>query len=628
MIARLNAVARARLLTGTGLLGLASCGGGEDNGDAVPEPSPPGIVRETCDDNPLLAGCTPPRPAPAPSQNGANPPRTAADAEPSSSEIELARAAAENVLRANCGQCHGPALTPVAARAGMNYIDDIDALVDNGKLIPLDSERSAVVRRMREGSMPPPGTFGPRPSEREIDAVAQFIDNPVFWPEYREAPSCDDQLITFDELYRQVAVDLRSEDSDERAFLRYVTLTNRYNAGICVDTLDRERFALGKLVNMLSTRARLGVPEPIDRDRLIYRLDLRDYGWDRDVVVDGESFRDGWEAIIAASPYAVPFVGDQADDLREDTLTDVPLINADALIAAAAVGELYYALIGVDVGEPLSAFISDELGIDVEDNFEEGQVVRAGTSRSQISRQDRVVERHEIERRRGVYWQSFDFESNDANESIFSNPFGFNQGGTEAIFTLLNGMLGFIIADRDDNIVAESSILLDTFQNDFVARTSVSCSNCHAQGFNPVADEVGPFVRANRFQFRRDELEAVEELYPTPAAFARIIEQDSEAFLDALRRANLPTTGADPVGAAYVRFNSKVDLATAAGDLGVTPEELRRELNLLDPSLAVLRNASVDRDVFDSVYEESLCIMQIVSNNQPDPERCDEVLGR
>jgi len=623
---RWNAVSCAAWFAGAGLLTLA-CGDGSESGRAQPDEPTPAIIRETCEDNPLLADCSTERPTPAPSAGAQPRPPRPAD-EPGRSELELARAAAQNILRASCGQCHGPALSPAAARAGMNYIDDIDALVDNGKITPLASDVSAVVRRMRDGSMPPFGSSGPRPSDRDIDVVAGFIDNPVFWPEYRPAPSCDGQLVSFDDLYRTALLDLRREDADERPFLRYVTLTNRYNAGACADTLDRDRFALDKLVNMLSTRARLEAPLAIDRDRLIYRLDLRDYGWDRDIEVDGQSFRDGWEAIIAQSPYAVPFVGDQADDLRDDTLTDVPLINADALLDVAAVGELYYALIGVDVTRPLSSFIRDELGIDVAENLADGNVVRAGTSRSQISRQDRVIERHEIERRRGAYWQSFDFESDDANESIFSNPFGFNQGGTEAIFTLLNGMLGFIIADRDDAIVAESNILLDTFQNDFVARTSVSCSNCHAQGFNVVVDEVGPFVRRNRRQFQRDDFQAVEEIYVAPATFARIIEQDSSVFLDALRRANLPTTGSDPVGVTYVRFNSDVDLATAAGDLGVTPAELRRELNLLDPRLAALRDATVDRDAFDAVFEESLCILQIVSSNQPDRDRCDEVLGR
>jgi hypothetical protein len=188
-------------------------------------------------------------------------------------------------------------------------------------------------------------------------------------------------------------------------------------------------------------------------------------------------------------------------------------------------------------------------------------------------------------------------------------------------------MLGFIIADEDDNIVGESDILLDTFQNDFVARTSVSCSNCHVHGYNEVIDEVRPYVLANRLRFRREDFQAVSEVYLEPADFARVIEEDSSYFQQALERAGLPTKGSDPVTASYVRFNLDLDLATAASELGVTPEVLRRNLALLDPALGVLRSIGIDRDDFTAVFEESLCILQIVSNNQPDPDRCDEVLG-
>jgi hypothetical protein len=237
-----------------------------------------------------------------------------------------------------------------------------------------------------------------------------------------------------------------------------------------------------------------------------------------------------------------------------------------------------------------------------------------------------VVERHDIGTRQGTYWQSFDFAADAAGESIFSEPFSFNQGGTEAIFSLPNGMLGFIIADDDDNIVGESDILLDTFQDDFVARTSVSCSNCHAQGFNPVVDEVGPFVLENRRRFVRDDFEAVTEIYLEPAAFAEVIERDSSVFLQALERAGLPTTGSDPVAGSYVRFNLDVDLAAAAGELGVTPEELEDNLNLLDPRLITLRQTTVEREDFTAAFEQSLCIMQGISDNQPDPDRCDALL--
>ena len=38
-------------------------------------------------------------------------------------------------------------------------------------------------------------------------------------------------------------------------------------------------------------------------------------------------------------------------------------------------------------------------------------------------------------------------------------------------------------------------------------------------------------------------------------------------------------------------------------------------------------STALDRDSFSALFEQSLCIMQRVSRNQPDPERCDAVLA-
>lgn len=600
---------------------LAACGGGVSTPGGETD-APPVIDRETCEDNILIAGCEDEETDPVEEEP------TEPDPGSSVSELELARAAAENVLRKNCGQCHGPQLTPVAARAGMNYIDDVDELVSQGKIVPLNSAGSPVAVRMREGSMPPLGYDGPRPTDRDIDTVIDFIDNPLFWPEYRPVESCEGQLITFDELYAAVQSDLRDQDGDDRPSMRYVTLVNRYNAGACAETLDRDRFALAKLVNMLSTRTSIVEPTPIDELELTYRLDLRDYNWDREVQVDGNVFRDGWEAIIDESPYAVPFVGDLVDDVREDTETDVPLMNADALLDVAGLGNLYYALIDVDVNQSLSDFVSNDLAIDVQENIEDGEVVRAGTTRSAISREDRVVERHELGQRAGAYWQSFDFAADQNGESIFLEPFTFNQGGTQAIFNLPNGLLGFIIADENDSIVPETNLLLDTFQDDFLVRTAVSCANCHAQGFNMVTDEVRPFVADNRLRFVRDEIDAVNEIYLEPDEFAQVIEDDSALYQAALQRAGVPTIGADPVARNYIRFNDKVDLVTAAGELGVSAASLDRNLSLLDDRLTILRVGSVSREEFTDTFQESLCILQVVSDNGPDPDLCDAIVDQ
>jgi hypothetical protein len=280
------------------------------------------------------------------------------------------------------------------------------------------------------------------------------------------------------------------------------------------------------------------------------------------------------------------------------------------------------------VQQTLDDFIINELEIDVNQNLIDEEQVRAGTTRSRISRQDRVIQRDEIGNRQGVLWQAFDFEDVDGNDSIFENVFDFAEGGTEAIFTLENGLFGFIIADADGNIVEDSDILLDTNQNNFRAVTSISCANCHAQGFIPVVDEVREIALANArtIGLNADEVEQLRNVYPTAAEFARIVEGDTQQFYQsALTRARVPTEGIDPMSAVFFRFDQRMSLEDAAGDLGLRPEELDDDLNLLNPALQVLSQGTVDRDDFTQFYVDSLCILQVVGENNVDPVLCDAV---
>jgi len=295
----------------------------------------------------------------------------------------------------------------------------------------------------------------------------------------------------------------------------------------------------------------------------------------------------------------------------------------------AVLGNLYYGIIGVDGGGRLSDFIEGDLGIDVQGDIEDEEAIRAGTTRSRISRQDRVVERHDIQLRGGVLWQSFDFADGADNDNIFQDPFGFSPGGTEVIFTLPNGMLAFLIADEDDNLVEDSDILLDTNQNNFRAITSVSCSNCHVSGFIPVVDEVAPVSlrNARSIGLDRDEIEQLEALYVSPQEFARTVKEDSESFyLSALQRAGLPTTGGDSVSNVFLRFDADIRLEDAAGDLGVTPKDLGDNLNLLDPVMSVLERGTISREDFTALYISSLCALSLTLENVPDQGICDDAL--
>ena len=581
---------------------------------------------ETCDDNPLLAGCSTAGNSnavsnkPTPATSSANP--------ASSDPAALAKAAAENVLAANCGQCHGPALTPQQAQAGMNYINDIDKLVQNGKVVPLDSANSLIIERMKRGEMPPVSSGLPAVTDADINTVAQYIDNPRFWPDAAPTSDCQnkDQLVDFDQLFQTINTDLSRADGKDRPFYRYISLSNRYGAGICADALDKDREAMTKMLNMLSVRAVVGTATPIDSDQLVYRVDLRDFDWDRPVTVAGQNFADVWEAIAANNPYAVEFVGDDADDAKQDAQTAFPFMMSDQMMDVAIIGNLYYGILDIDINQKLGDFIKNNLGIDVQQDILDDQAIRAGTTKSRISRQDRLVERHDIQVRNGAFWQSFDFEANAANQSIFQDPFGFVAGGSEAIFTLPNGMLAYIIADGNDAIVQDSDILLDTSQNNFRAITSVSCSNCHATGLIPVVDEVGPVALANArdIGLNRDEVEELQAIYVSPDAFARQTQEDSSSFYQrALQQADLPTQGADPVSGTWLRFDQDIRIEDAAGDLGLTPDQLLDNVDLLDPVLSVLKKGTLDRDDFTALYVNSLCLLSTPLNNQPVQAVCD-----
>jgi mono/diheme cytochrome c family protein len=115
-----------------------------------------------------------PQPEPPPS-----PPRPQPDY-----SADLAQAAVENVLAANCGQCHGPALTQAQAQDGINFINDINALVRAGLIVPLSSATSRVIVVMRAGSMPPVESGLPAVTEADIEIVASYIDNLRFWPDF------------------------------------------------------------------------------------------------------------------------------------------------------------------------------------------------------------------------------------------------------------------------------------------------------------------------------------------------------------------------------------------------------------------------------------------------------------
>jgi hypothetical protein len=587
--------------------------------DGVTPPGDDGTDGEVNNPPPSNTGNTPSRPPPG--NNGID------LSDPLTAQVQ-------GILELNCSSCHG-----AAGLGGMNYIADLNALIDNGKIIKGDADASPVYIALSQERMPPPAILDQRPSSGEIELIQTWING------LAEVERCsnDGEFVSFDQMYATMNQDIQRQDADDRQFIRYLGVVNAFNSGACGAALEREQYALLKTVNSLSTEPQIRQPQPIDSRSLIYRIDIRDYGWDEAVTVQpGDTkivggvavnvdpnppidFTDKWEAILNFSaPYSVEFTGDDADNLKLQANTLVPFLQVDAFIAAATTQNLYYAMIDAPafLGE-----LFDQLGVDAVDQQERLILTRAGFETSGVSKQERSLARFETNQPGGNFWVSFDFADNGLqNESIYANPLGADlaAAGGEMIYSLPNGMMAFYVAANDANATrlteAPTDVVVDPTQvkNNGAVTNGVSCNGCHQRGMIQFTDTVREWVTDNQLDYDQVTFEDVQELYPSNTQWLNIIGADNDYFQRSLAASGVPVDLRDPVTHLFLDFVAgQVQTPRAAGDLGVTPDFLANNLNRLDPRLRNVENEGIDRELFEQVYVDSLCILQVASENRP-----------
>jgi serine/threonine-protein kinase len=437
-----------------------------------------------------------------------------------------------------------------------------------------------------------------------------------------------------------MADDVARLDAADQPFTRYLTVTYNSNAGGCGRELDRQRYALYKGINSVSLNTRVTQPFAINDDETIFRIDIRDYNWDRAIDIEDDGvidFNDAWLAIVDASaPYALEFEGDQADDLKQDTQTAVPFMPVNAFIQSTEQGDLYYSLIGGL--QNLFDFEREVLLIDTAAEIADDNLMRAGFSNSGVSKQERVLNRFDNGLAAGQsYWISFDFdggngngevngvsngfETNVANESIYDDPLDFAFAGGEAIFSLPNGMQGYYVAAANGLRLAEApvGVVIDPAQNNGLVTNGASCHSCHQAGLITFTDTVRDYVIQNSADFDNDTFESVMEQYPEPLVFQNRMDQDSAMHVRAVEATGIPPKTPDAITRVYLDFQlGDITARYAAGELNVTEEYLLKNINLLDPRLAPLaRGTAVSRDIFDATYFDAICVLQGVSENAP-----------
>jgi hypothetical protein len=416
--------------------------------------------------------------------------------------------------------------------------------------------------------------------------------------------------VSFDSLFQVVQADLVQQNVAARGSLRYISLTNQSPVRACADQLEEQRGALALALNLLSLNAGITAPAAINAERTIYRIDLRDSGWNRALEIGDETFADVWEAIASANPFAVAFTGPEADALAAGTGTKIPILFADELLNVALATPLYYALIGVNASAPVGDFIRGDLGIDLAANLRDGGAMRAGTAHSAEWQRAVIVERAALGTRSGVLWQSLLLAS---AEPLFPlqdllGPPAIEQG--EAMFSLPNGMFAFLSFDPAGALQAPHI---------------ASCLTCHASGVLPVVDEAKATVLADARSagLTREQVAQLQEIYVEPDVLARTVEQDSAPHQSALQLTGVPNPDAQLVSQVVFRFDRELPLAAAAADLGLTAAELSANLDLLKPALGVLASGSMARADFAALYIDSLCRLSTNLRNQPEPAACD-----
>jgi len=538
------------------------------------------------------------------------------------------------ILEQNCARCHQ------GTKSGdMDYILNLKQLVQNDKVVPGIKEDSQLYVRMQQQSMPPAFERTQRPTFGQIDQVGQFIDelDPGL---YDSDTSCKTvPFLSQDDQIRLMASDIQNLDEIEKPFTRYLTITYNSNAGACEGErkeLERQRFALFKGINSVSTNPVVGKPQPIDDAQTIYRIDIRDYNWDRQIdLLDNGTvlFDDAWDAIVAGvGAYAVPFEGDQADDLVLDSATEVPFLPVNAFIQATEFGDLYYSLIGGKAN--LFDFEQQVLKIDTKAEIADDNLLRGGFSNSGVSKQERVLNRFDQGTAGGyAYWISFDFDGgsgtvngqlveNLANESIYQNPIDFKFTGGEAIFNLPNGFQGYYVANAAGTRLNEApvGIVIDPAQNNGTVTNGASCHSCHNAGMITFTDTVRQFVLENKTLFDNDTFEAVLNQYPTPQEFQNAMDKDSELHVRSVEKAGIKRGTPDAVSRMYLDFQlGNVDATIAAGELQVEKDVLLANIQKLDPKLSNLgeKDGYVDRGIFTAAFVDSLCVLHSIDENRP-----------
>lgn len=504
-------------------------------------------------------------------------------------------AQARAILFAHCASCHGGGQ---AAKGGFAFVLDRDLLVNRLLVTPGRANQSDLFLRIQNGEMPPKSRKL-RLNPAELKTLKQWIDAGA--PAFEETAKAA-RKITPAETIQAILTDLETIDPRRRRFTRYLTLGHLTLAGRPGGELQRTQEAAAKLINSLSWHARITKPDFVNPDGTILRLDLRAYKWSAAQ----------WEKLVSAYPYRLQ-TSDENKTLAKLTGSEFPALRADWFVATAARPPFYHDLLQLPVTDRA---LERLLQVDVAADLQDDNVMRAGFNDSGVSKNNRLLERHDAAY--GVFWRSYDFAGNAGRQNLFENPVGPNAGATsfqpaggEMIFHLPNGLQAYLLVDGKGRRIDKgpTEIVADPRRPDQRVETGISCMSCHARGLLFKADQLRGHVEKNAQVFGKAIVDAVRATHPRKARFQAQIEEDNARYLKALEKFGVRDPDHEPVNLVTQRFEGTLDGPGAAAELGLEPGEFARFLKH-EPDKArifgslLVKGGTSQRTVFQEHFPE------------------------
>lgn len=541
-------------------------------------------------------------------------------------------AKAKAILVERCAECHSPG-GKKNKKPQLDASISMEALRNNTKyVVSGNAEQSDLFKRVTlpEGDddvMPQSSgkagdsSFREHLNADEVATLKTWIEGAA--PSSNSDPAAERPFVSDQDLIHAALKDLEQQASYLTPTIRYLSIANLYNQRDAKGNplrsdavLDLARQAINKLINSMSSNGEIVKATPVDSRALLFRIQLRHYGWSTEK----------WRQIESFYPYEVDHDNIEERRLKELTQTEIPLLRGDWFVFAVSQPPLYH--IVLDIPKTLAdGRIERGLGIDVLDNLRQGRALRLGFRDSGVSTGARMLERHQ--NAEGLfYWKSYDFDElkhSETGHDIFTSPLGpvgagfvfdrkFIHDGGEMIWQLPNGLQAYLLTDNKGNRlnVGPSNIVRDETHPKGTIINGISCMSCHNLGMKTPKPGPHDQVRAIAEGLDLDSLDraSLEKLFVQGDAAKDLLKQDGSIFEKALSQLGIDPKGVEPVRAVYDIFAAPITAGTLQSEMGVySPDFLDQLVKSIDNdvravALNLINGQKLDRKFFADKFRQ------------------------